>query len=87
MPPTSPSEKQAQRLKYAFIFPALFLLIALNIFPLLYNIVLSFSNAELSGGDWQFIGGDNFATVFSDARFVTAIRTTSLFVFAAVSIE
>lgn len=87
MPPTSPSEKQAQRLKYAFIFPALFLLIALNIFPLLYNIVLSFTNAELSGGDWQFIGGDNFDTVFSDARFVTAIRTTSLFVFAAVSIE
>jgi multiple sugar transport system permease protein len=87
MPHTNPSEKQAQRLKYAFIVPALFLLIALNIFPLLYNIVLSFSNAELSGGDWQFIGGDHFTTVFSEPKFVTAIQTTSLFVFAAVSIE
>lgn len=87
MPPASRSEKQAQRLKYAFVMPALILLIALNIFPLLYNIVLSFSDAELSGGDWQLIGGDNFGAVFSEPRFAAAIRTTALFVFAAVTVE
>lgn len=81
------AEKHAQRLKHAFIMPALVFLIALNIFPLLYNVLLAFSNAELSGGDWQFIGGDNFAEVFVEPRFGTAIRTTATFVFLAVTAE
>ncbi|MCZ6634499.1 MAG: sugar ABC transporter permease [bacterium] len=75
------------RLKYGFVGPALILLIALNIFPLFYNIYLSFTNAELSGGTAQFVGIRNFSTVFNDPRYGAAIRTTGLFVLLAVFSE
>ena len=74
-------------LKYAFVGPALLLLIALNIFPLFYSLFLSFTNAELSGGAATFIGTANYSTVFSTPRFATAIRTTATFVCLAVAIE
>jgi len=74
-------------LKYGFVAPALLLLIALNVFPLLYNVVLSFTDAELSVGGFRFVGGANYREVFSGARFAVALRTTAVFVAAAVSAE
>jgi multiple sugar transport system permease protein len=73
--------------KYGFVAPALIFLIALNIFPLFYDIALSFQNAELSGGDAAWVGGKNYGTVFGERKFADAIRTTALFVALAVSIE
>lgn len=74
-------------LKYAFVGPALIVLIGLNVFPLVYNIYLSFTDAELSGGIVNWVGSANFTRVFDDPRYGDAIRTTALFVFLAVSIE
>jgi multiple sugar transport system permease protein len=78
--------KQAHR-KYAFVGPALIVLIALNFFPLLFNVWLSFTDAELSSGTSAWIGASNFTRVFDEPRYAEAIRTTGLFVAAAVSIE
>ena len=74
-------------LRWGFVGPALLFLIALNLFPLLFNVVLAFSDAELSGGEWQWVGGRNYARVFSDPAFAGAIRTTAWFVALAVSTE
>ncbi len=74
-------------LKYAFVGPALIILICLNIFPLCYNILLSFTDAELSGGAISWVGSRNFTRVFDDPQYASAIRTTGLFVFIAVSVE
>ncbi|HCK11624.1 MAG TPA: ABC transporter permease [Candidatus Latescibacteria bacterium] len=76
-----------KHLKYTFVGPALIVLIGLNIFPLFYNIYLSFTDAELSGGLIRWIGSENFTRVFDNPRYATAIRTTGVFVFSAVSIE
>lgn len=70
-----------------WIAPALALLVAFNVFPLLYNVVLGFTNAELLGGEWRWVGTANYARVFEDPRFAQAIRTTALFVLCAVAIE
>ena len=75
------------RLKYGFVAPALAVLIALNIFPLIYNVYLSFTDAELSGGTAHFVGGRNYGILFSDPRYAAALRTTALFVLIAVSVE
>ncbi len=75
------------RLKYGFVAPALAVLIALNIFPLIYNVYLSFTDAELSGGTAHFVGGRNYSILFSDPRYAAALRTTALFVLLAVSAE
>lgn len=78
---------QDGRLKYAFVGPALIVLIGLNIFPLFYNVFLAFTDAELSGGAAGWIGTANFTRVFDDPAYAAAIRTTGLFVFLAVSVE
>ena len=74
-------------LKYGFVGPALIFLIAFNIFPLLYNIYLSFTDAELSGGLAQVVGGRNYGVIFDDTRYGVALRTTGLFVVLAVAVE
>ena len=74
-------------LKWSLVGPTLALLVAFNVFPLLWNVVLSFTNAELVGGEARGIGGANFTRVFTDPRFAGALRRTALFVVLAVSIE
>ena len=74
-------------LKYGFVGPALVVLIVLNIFPLLYNVVLSFTDADLVGGGARYVGGANYSKVFSTPDYVAAIRTTAVFVAVAVSVE
>ena len=74
-------------MQWGFVGPALLLLIGMNVFPLLYSIVLSFTNADLVGGEWKFVGGLNYNFVFKFAKYGQALRTTALFVLLAVAIE
>lgn len=78
---------RSERLKYAFVGPALVLLLAFNLFPLLYNVVLGFTNAELVGGAWDWRGTANYARLFEDGQFAAAVRRTALFVGLAVGLE
>ncbi len=77
----------ARWLKLGFVGPTLVFLIAFNVFPLAYNVVLGFTNAELVGGGREGVGGANYGRVFSDAQFADALRLTALFVFLAVTSE
>jgi len=74
-------------LKWSLVGPTLLLLVAFNVFPLLWNVVLSFTSAELVGEGSRFAGGANYGRVFADPRFAGALRRTALFVLLAVSIE
>ena len=74
-------------LKYGFIGPALVLLLAINVFPLIYSIFLSFTNADLIGGMVEGVGGRNYKIVFLASKYSRALRTSVLFVLLAVSIE
>jgi multiple sugar transport system permease protein len=75
------------RLKWTLVGPTLALLVAFNVFPLFYNVVLSFTNAELVGEGWLAVGGAQYARVFEDPKFAGALRRTATFVAAAVGIE
>jgi multiple sugar transport system permease protein len=77
----------SDRLGVGLVTPALVLLLLMSIFPLLYDVYLSFSNADLSGGAVQAIGGTNYGRVFSDAGYRNAISVTARFVALAVSLE
>jgi multiple sugar transport system permease protein len=74
-------------LGWGFVAPALVLLLAMNLFPLLFNVYLSFTNADLSGGVVKTIGAKNYTVLFSQARYANALTTTALFVLGSVSIE
>jgi multiple sugar transport system permease protein len=82
-----PEAAQSGKLKYAFVAPTLVFLVAFNVFPLLYNVVLGFTDAELVGSGWQWRGTANYARVFGDPEFARAVRRTALFVGAAVALE
>lgn len=81
----------SRALVWSFVGPTLLLLVAFNVFPLAWNIVLSFTNADLTGGAWEWVGGRNYATIFSErsfaAKYGDALRTTGLFTVAAVASE
>lgn len=75
-------------LKVGFVAPALLLLLCVNIFPLFYSLWLSFTNADLIGsGAVQSVGTLNYSFLFIDPRYAEALRTTALFVVAAVSAQ
>jgi multiple sugar transport system permease protein len=74
-------------LKWALVGPTLALLVAFNVFPLFYNVAVSFTNAELVGGGARYVGGANYARVFAEPLFAGALRRTALFVACAVGAE
>lgn len=74
-------------LKWGFVGPALVLLTALNVFPLLFNIYLSFTNTDLSGGVVEGVGMANYTRLLTESRYVDAITTTALFVACSVMAE
>ena len=74
-------------LKVGFVAPTLLFLIAFNVFPLLYNVYLGFTDAELVGGETRWIGTDNYGRIFADPLYGQALRRTALFVVCAVGLE
>lgn len=53
------------RLAYAFALPSLLVIFLVVVFPLVFNIVLSFSNMSLqSFRDWEIVGFHNYASIF-----------------------
>jgi multiple sugar transport system permease protein len=73
-------------LKYGFIGPAILLLLAFNVFPFFYTLFMSFTDMK-PYGKYGFVGGENYGEVFSDASYAASIRTTAVFVVAAVAVE
>jgi multiple sugar transport system permease protein len=73
----------------AFLLPAILLILALSIFPLIFSLVLSFMSWDLSRleGGLRFIGLKNFATLVSDPRFWNTARNTVYFVVGAVGLQ
>ncbi len=83
----TPEPRGERWLGLGFVAPALVFLVAFNLFPLAYNVVLGFTNTELVGTGARGVGGANYARVFGDPRFAEALRLTAVFVLAAVTLE
>ena len=65
------------RLAYLFVLPSFLVIAATIVYPFCYNIVLSLSNMSLRHfQDWQMIGLQNYAQVFSENIFWTVLLKT-----------
>lgn len=73
---------------WAFVAPAILILLALNIFPLIYSLALSFSDVTTNNG-LQFGAAtlDNWRQLLGDSSFWGSLRFTVLFVVVAVTAE
>ena len=67
-----------------FIAPALLVLLALSIYPLIYSITISLQQETASGVKW---GLGNFARLVSDNFFLTAMAHTFVYAAAALTCE
>ncbi len=77
------------RSRYLFILPASIMILVFSIFPLLFSLLLSFVNWDLSRltGGIRFVGGHNFVELFSDRRFWNTARVTGVFVLCGVALQ
>lgn len=81
------STQRSTLMGWGFVAPALIVLLALNLFPLLFNVYLSFTDADLSGGLVKNVGAHNYTVLFRDVRDANALTLTALFVVVSVSVE
>lgn len=79
--------RQDSRSAYAMISPVVFGFFAMLLFPLLYEMYLSFTDATIMG-DATFVGLENYKTLFTDdPRFLKAIGNSLYFTFALVPLN
>ncbi len=61
---------QSNRLVYLYVMPALVVMGLIVVWPFLYNVVISFSNMNLTHfKNWRIIGLHNYWSVLSDGMF------------------
>jgi multiple sugar transport system permease protein len=94
--PRSAVSREDATMKQVFLLPAVILLIALVIFPLLWSLGISFTDIQRGGGAREaagFLGlgfeltGRNYARLLVDERLHIAMRNTLFFVFFGVSLQ
>src|SRR5215472_9927614 len=81
-PPAPPAQRARRRgrvVALLFVLPALLLLGALVVYPVLFSVGRSFFDASGT----RFVGGDNYAEMFRDPATLKAIRNTTIWVVVA----
>ncbi|MFQ5941594.1 MAG: carbohydrate ABC transporter permease [Nitrososphaerales archaeon] len=74
---------------YLLLAPALAILLAFLIFPLLWNAYISLHDVSLTTilREWAYVGGANFYSLFEDPDFYTSLKITLAFVGGSVALQ
>jgi len=74
---------------WLFVAPTILLLLAINIFPLIWTIHLSFTNyrANRPNAAIKSVGVDNYSSILTDSDIWTAMQATAHFVFWTIVLE
>lgn len=82
-------EKSQARLGVLLILPALIIIAAIILYPLLYTLILSFFSKDLMNPlkGTKFIGIKNFVTLFNSPDFLTALKNTFVLTFGSLLIQ
>jgi multiple sugar transport system permease protein len=73
--------------KYWLIAPAVFLLLAVSIFPLIYSLIVSFMRIDMMDTDTSFAWFYNYKNLFKDARLWQSLWHTLLITAVALPVE
>jgi len=71
--------QREQQLGWALVFPSVLIILALILYPVIYNIYLSFFEFKLTG-DNKFVGLLNYIEVLTDSEFLMAVQSTVIYV-------
>lgn len=74
---------------YLFLAPSFAILLAFLIFPLSWNIYIALHDVSLTTllKDWEYVGPENFVTLFKDPNFYTSLKVTLMFVGGSVALQ
>jgi multiple sugar transport system permease protein len=76
-----------RRFKYLVIAPAIFILLFIGLFPLIYSLVVSFQNINMMEEDTSFHGLMQYRLLFQDLRLWQSLGHTLLITAIALPIE
>jgi multiple sugar transport system permease protein len=81
--------RRSARLGWAFASPALLVVAAVMIFPIVFSVVMSASNVQVSGNGFHLSGvtGSNFSILFHAPRFWHDLEFTVLYTVCTVAVE
>ncbi len=68
---------------FLFLFIPILILVALKFYPIVFNVVISFTNYDLSP-NFRLVGMRNYQEIFSNDVYLKAIRNTLLYVIGTV---
>jgi multiple sugar transport system permease protein len=75
-------------IKHVFIWPAVLVVLAIAIFPLVYSLTTSLMSFRLvPPTPPRFVGLDNYASLLQQPRFWQVVATTSLIAFVSVALQ
>lgn len=82
-------ERRSARLGWLFASPALVVIAAVTVFPIVFSVIMSFSNVDVTGDGFHLSGvtGHNFSLVFGSDRWRHALVFTTLYTVATVIVE
>lgn len=83
-PATSRKLRRYQLGGYRFISPAVIMMVALIIYPMIYGVYLSFYNTNLVN-KWKFVGLKYYLQAFTQSEFYTSVLLTFLFMILVVA--
>lgn len=74
---------------YLFLAPSFAILLVFLIYPLFWNIYIALHDVSLTTllKDWEYIGLENFVTLFNDPNFYTSLKVTLMFVGGSVTLQ
>jgi multiple sugar transport system permease protein len=73
--------------KHQLIAPAIFLLLLIGLFPLIYSLIVSFQRITMMEEDYSFAGFANYAQLFKDTRLWQSLLHTAIITIIALPIE
>jgi multiple sugar transport system permease protein len=74
---------------YLFLAPSFAILLVFLIFPLSWNIYIALHDVSLTTllKEWEYVGLENFVTLFDDPNFYTSLKVTLMFVGGSVALQ
>ena len=83
------NRKRMARLGWAFSAPALIVVAAVTIFPIVYSVVMSFSNVTVTGNGTSLHGftTNNYSIVLKNSTWHYALGFTIVYTFITVAVE
>ena len=83
----APTRAPDRNFKYWVIAPAIFLLLLVGLFPLIYTLIVSFQHLTMTEADTSFVGLKNYAHLFVDTRLWQSLLHTLIITVVALPLE